>query len=65
MPDAFDKIKTSISKNFDPDDPTIAITSAIIRNTRRPDGPSTLSRQRRVDLRDGLSPSPASTGSRG
>ncbi len=38
LPDAFDKIKTSISKDFDPDDPTIAITSAIILNTRQGDG---------------------------
>lgn len=38
LPDAFDKIKTSISKDFDPDDPTIAIASAIILNTRLGDG---------------------------
>lgn len=38
LPGAFERIRTSISKDFDPDDPTLPITSATILCTRRDNG---------------------------
>lgn len=38
LPEAFEKIKISISKDFDPGDPTLAITWALILSTRQVDG---------------------------
>ena len=37
LSDAFDRIKTSISRDFDRDDPALAVATAIILNSRRAD----------------------------
>ena len=40
LSDAFDRIKTSISRDFDRDDPALAVATAIILNSRRGDASS-------------------------